>query len=369
MPASATAPAPVDTDALKRAHPIAEVVARYGIELRPSGRALVGRCPFHADAGRPNLAVYPANASFYCYRCAVGGDVIAFVRRIEQIGFQEACARLGADGRGPLRRHPTAPPRRLPPRRTAPVARHLGAAERACLSAAVELYHNALLGTPAALAYLAGRGITRATVEACRLGYVAGDALPDYLAWRRLPVGAALRIGLLGHGGREPLAGRVVVPELRGGQPVWLVGRTLDPDGDPKYLGLPGRKPLLGWEDAAGSPTALLVEGVFDRLTLRQWGLPALALVGTRIRPEVVEALGARFQRLYLALDNDDAGREATEVLRAALGAQRVVPVAVPDGVKDVAELAPRPDGNALFAAALLRAAEAAGIAPPSAAA
>ena len=39
--------------AIKRAHPVADVVAGYGIQLRRSGRSLVGRCPFHHDQGRP----------------------------------------------------------------------------------------------------------------------------------------------------------------------------------------------------------------------------------------------------------------------------------------------------------------------------
>ena len=83
----------IDTGQLKRAHPVEEVVCRYGIELRPVGRALVGRCPFHADGGRPNLHVYPGNASWYCYRCTSGGDVISFVMRLEGLGFRDAVAR------------------------------------------------------------------------------------------------------------------------------------------------------------------------------------------------------------------------------------------------------------------------------------
>ena len=47
----------VDAEALKLTHPLADVVAAYGIELRRSGSALVGYCPFHADGGRPNLTV------------------------------------------------------------------------------------------------------------------------------------------------------------------------------------------------------------------------------------------------------------------------------------------------------------------------
>ena len=58
----------IDTESLKVEHPIEEIVARYGIELRPSGRTLTGRCPFHNDGGRPNLYVYPATQSWYCFR-------------------------------------------------------------------------------------------------------------------------------------------------------------------------------------------------------------------------------------------------------------------------------------------------------------
>src|SRR5581483_8415562 len=94
MTTSPTRPARIDTDELKRAHPVEEIVARYGIELRPVGRALVGRCPLHAAGGRPNLHVYPGNRSWYCYRCTVGAHVISFVMRLERLGFHDAVARL-----------------------------------------------------------------------------------------------------------------------------------------------------------------------------------------------------------------------------------------------------------------------------------
>src|SRR3954447_38480 len=83
-----------DVTAIKRAHPITEVVLGYGVELCSRGRALVGRCPFHDDGGRPNLHVYPATQSWYCFRCALGGDVIDFVERIEGLSFRGAVARL-----------------------------------------------------------------------------------------------------------------------------------------------------------------------------------------------------------------------------------------------------------------------------------
>ena len=58
----------IDTDALKLAYPIGDVVARYGVELKRQGRAMVGRCIFHPDGGRPNLYIYADSESWRCYR-------------------------------------------------------------------------------------------------------------------------------------------------------------------------------------------------------------------------------------------------------------------------------------------------------------
>jgi DNA primase len=97
------------------------------------------------------------------------------------------------------------------------------------LEAATSLYHQRLLTDSLALAYLEGRGVSRELIVECRLGYAAGSELLAYLRWRSLPLGPAMRVGLLDAAGREFLAGRIVIPELRSGQPVWLVGRILEP--------------------------------------------------------------------------------------------------------------------------------------------
>ena len=359
----------IDTTAVKQANPIEVVAARYGIELRRQGRAWVGRCPFHADRGRPNFYAYESQ-TWRCYRCGLGGDVLDFVMRAEQVGFREALERLGGA---------STPPRRLPRVAEArPVATACGrdADDLAVLRAATSLYHHRLRAELRALAYLEGRGIDRATIEQCRVGYAAGDALIPYLRWRGLPIGAALHVGLLNRAGREHFAGRIVVPELSAGEPIWLAGRLLEqgsaPDDQstesnegsaqaestqvedevPRYLTLPGPKPLLGWEHARGSASVCVVEGVFDLLTLRMWGYPVVALLGSHTRPDLLDQLRT-FARSYLILDNDDAGLEAVLRLVQELGSA-AVPVALPDGIKDVAELAPRPDGRSVFAAALL---------------
>jgi DNA primase len=345
----------IDTERLRQQHPIADVVGRYGVELRRSGSSFTGRCPFHADGGRPNFVVFPRSDRWWCFRCAAGGDAISFVQQLEHVSFREAAIRLGADP-PPFVARRTRSGR--PSRRVRTPTAVLDADAQAVLDAAVELYANRLLIDDVAIAYMAGRGFPRELLERERVGYAAGDELVRYLAWRRLPLDAARRIGLLRADGREYLAGRIVFPEIRAGHANWLIGRVLDRPSSktttagPRYLGLPGRKSLLGWEAANRDLRGVcLVEGPTDLLALKRWGAPGLALCGTYLPSPTLEQLG-RWARLYLVLDNDRAGREATARLVRAFD-DRVIPVKLPASVKDPADLAARHDGAQLFAKAI----------------
>ena len=327
-------------------------MARYGIELRRQGHALVGRCPFHADGGRPNLHVFDGTQSLVLFQMRHWG-------RRREVRHARRGRRLSCRGR--TSRWPnTRAASCLAKTALRPAPRASGGRdpeELAVLQAAASLYHHTLLAEPRALEYLASRGLDTATIERCRLGYAPGDQLTAYMQWHRLPIGPALRVGLLTRGGAEFLAGRIVVPDLSGGRPQWLIGRRLDdnlPDDAPVHLGLPGAKPLLGLDDARSSPTVIVVEGSFDQLTLSMWGYPVVATLGTHLRSDLVEALRG-FQRQYLVLDNDDAGLEATLTLLQELGST-AIPVALPDGIKDPSQLATLANGRELFAAALLQA-------------
>jgi DNA primase len=91
---------------------------------------------------------------------------------------------------------------------------------------------------------------------------------------------------------------------------MWLIGRLLSPAEDmPRYLGLPGSKPLLGWDDASRDLRGVcLVEGPLDLLALRQWGVPGLAVCGTGFSTATLRLL-SRWERIYAALDGDAEGR------------------------------------------------------------
>ena len=73
---------------LKARSDLAEIASNY-VTLKRSGRNLVGLCPFHSEKS-PSFNIYPENGSFYCFGCGVGGDVITFVRRIENLDYMEA---------------------------------------------------------------------------------------------------------------------------------------------------------------------------------------------------------------------------------------------------------------------------------------
>src|SRR4051812_44808044 len=132
-----------DTDEIRRTHRVDELVARYGVELRRVGSALVGRCPFHNDQGRPNLHVYPRTGRWVCYRCGQRGDAIDFVQLIDSVTFREAAAQLQTSSSSFRPRHRVS--RREPvAAASARTERTWGITEFRVLEAAVDLYANRL---------------------------------------------------------------------------------------------------------------------------------------------------------------------------------------------------------------------------------
>ena len=67
---------------------IVDVVSEF-VTLRKRGINYVGLCPFHAEK-TPSFYVYQDSQSFYCFGCGVGGDIITFVKLIENLDFMES---------------------------------------------------------------------------------------------------------------------------------------------------------------------------------------------------------------------------------------------------------------------------------------
>ena len=59
------------------------------VSLKRAGSNLKGLCPFHSEKS-PSFTVFPADNSFYCFGCGVGGNAITFVRQIEHMDYPDA---------------------------------------------------------------------------------------------------------------------------------------------------------------------------------------------------------------------------------------------------------------------------------------
>ena len=148
----------------------------------------------------------------------------------------------------------------------------------------------------------------------------------------------------------------ITVPDLAHGLVRWLTGRAVDAGATPRFQAVPGPKPVLGLARIGPAPPWIVVtEGVFDWLTLAAWDYPACAALGTQGMDKVAANLRG-CPRVFLAFDNDDAGREAAASLQAQLG-RRADVVNLPQGVADVGELAALPNGQPLLYRLLARAA------------
>ncbi len=345
--------ATVDIPALKARHSLAEVVESAGTMLRGRGRVRQGYCPFH-DESEPSFTVYGDTEKFWCFGCGAGGDVLDFVQRIEGLTLPEAIRRLDGGGHSPVLAGASRP---VAARRSK--APPLPSRDPALLTAAARFYAGGLRRSTEAREYLASRGIDPDAATRLGLGYSPGSGLWQTLESCGFSEKRLKESGLFMELGAERFSRMVVVPEVTGGLVHWLAGRAVDPDMRPRFQAPPGLKPLLGLGRLGPSPPWLVVaEGVFDWLALACWGVPAVAALGTQGMERIASALRG-CPRVFLAFDNDDAGREATDGLLTLLG-RRAAAVALPEGVGDVAELAAHPYGSTTFLRLLSQAARSA---------
>ena len=383
-----------DIAQLKASSRIEDIVPTRGITLVRSGSRLVGHCPMHQDS-TPSFTVYPSTQSFFCYGCRTGGDVLNLIEWLDDCSFAEAVQTLQGtssvsrtdrerprvpttvshqrrQGRDDTQHHTqeeTGEQRDHPSSSTLLLPSTQGHATPPVFTIATAIYQTTLLHRPEVMAYLSARGISVAMVKRAHLGYADGIALPTYLTLQPTYWHAAQREGLLTASGAEHLAHRLVIPEIVDEHSTWMIGRLVadqtETNGSerPKYLGIPGTKPLLG--DGRAHATLrqrrngelrgiLIVEGALDYVIAVGWSLPVLcvALLGTHASRSQCQMVQALFELcgapLLVSLDDDAAGRAGTSQLLAQLHAQglparSLAPLAP---AKDIGDLALQPGGR-----------------------
>ena len=80
-----------DTDitAIRDKIRIEDIVGDYVLLRRAGADSLKGLCPFH-DEKSPSFHVRPNHGHFHCFGCGEGGDVYAFMQKMEHVSFVEA---------------------------------------------------------------------------------------------------------------------------------------------------------------------------------------------------------------------------------------------------------------------------------------
>ena len=306
--------------------PIEEVVRERVPGLKKRGRLWTACCPFHEEKS-PSFKVDPSRGTWRCYgACAVGGDVISFLQKHDHLDFIETLETLGARCGVAL------------PERSGAVARKARGADDplyAVLERATGFYQR-MLHRPegaAALAYLRGRGLSGATIEAFGLGFspAGGEVLVSKVLSQGEPLEPLFATGLArrNDAGRayDFFRGRLMIP-IRDdrGRTVGFGARRLD-DSDPqspKYVNTgetevfhKGRL-IYALDHAQAeirrSGRMVLVEGYTDVMAAHQCGLRhVVAVLGTALTDEhaaLVRRTGAK--RVTLCFDGDSAGEQAT---------------------------------------------------------
>ena len=358
---------------IKGANELSTVLAERGVELRKKGRVLVARCPFH-DERTASFTVTPGKGLFHCFGCGAAGDVIGFLTKHDKLSFGRAletlARRAGLDLGRLMEERPRAVVRTPVEALTPPASLkgedqdgngHHGGADHEGLSAptagevlarVVEHYHRSFCQRQDAQEYLAKRGLTDLDLlRALKVGYADGSLL------KLVPKEGELRqelldLGVVTAGGRELLGGCVVVPipDPATGQWTTLYGRGVKTE---RHCYLPGPlRGVLNFQAARMSREVVLCESVLDALSFHQAGVAtAIPLYGTNgfLAGHLDTLKREGVSEAILALDNDEAGRKATEAVKERLQAAglHVRVASYPEGIKDANELLVSRNGDA----------------------
>ena len=301
------------------------------VQLRRAGAdSLKGLCPFH-DEKSPSFHVRPNHGHFHCFGCGEGGDVYAFVQKIEHVNFVEAVELL-ADRIGYTVTYTGS---------ATSVQRDRGSRSRllAANNAAQEFYAEALKADEAAPArqYLLDRNFDAETAARFGCGFAPSgwDALTKHLLRKGFEFKELEAAGLSREGRRGPMDRfhrRLLWPiRVSSGEVIGFGARRLfdDDQNQAKYVNTPETvlykksSVLFGLDhakrDIAKAHQAVVVEGYTDVMAMHLAGVTtAVASCGTAFGDEHLAMLRRLMMddnffrgELIYVFDGDAAGRAA----------------------------------------------------------
>ena len=310
--------------------PIDEVVGEYVQLKNAGGGQKKGLCPFH-DEKTPSFHVTPSKGFFHCFGCQSGGDVIAFVMKIDHLTFTEVVEKLAerigyqlSYEAGSAGSAPTGKRSRL-----------------VAANAAAARFYQEQLKSPEALLgrdFLEKRGFDGESVRSFGVGFAPKewDALTKALRSEGFTIEELTLAGLIKEGQRGPIDRfryRLVWPihDITG-DVVGFGARKLasdEEDNGPKYLNTPETpiykksQLLYGLDRAkkeiAKSRQVVVVEGYTDVMAAHLSGVTtAVATCGTAFGDDHIRILRRLLMdddsfrgEVIFTFDGDAAGQKA----------------------------------------------------------
>lgn len=311
-----------DVQRVREASDIVAVVGEHA-PVKQRGRDFWCCCPLHHEK-TPSFKIDPALQLWHCFGCGEGGDVFAFVMKVEDLTFPEAVRKLAerahieiaeAGGRGVS-------------------SSRKGRLKDVCRATAT-FYHTQLMRSPArpaadARAYLAGRHLGGAVPKTWNLGFAPGNgALVRHLSAQGFKPDEMLEanVATKGRDGRlrDRFFNRVMFPiNDAQGDCIAFGGRVIG-KGEPKYLNsqetpiFHKSQVLYGLDKAkaamASTGCAVVVEGYTDVIALHESGISfAVATLGTALTMRHIRILARHAQkRIVYLFDGDAAGQRAAD--------------------------------------------------------
>lgn len=304
-------------DEIKSSNDIVDTISQY-VTLKRSGRNFFGLCPFHKEKS-PSFSVSPDKQIFHCFGCGVGGNVIHFISKIENLDFRETLEFLAERSGIEL-----------------PTSEDDGLNKRQILRDKVfkineetaRFYHENLYKPTAKLAqeYVKKRKLNNNTLKSFLIGYSGTyNELYKHLKKKGFSETEILASSLVNKNDKgqfiDRFRNRLIIPILDvRGKVIAFGGRVLD-NSLPKYINSPenivyskGRN-LFGLNIAkkGNLEKIVIVEGYMDAISLYQRGITnVVASLGTALTEAQGRLLRKYAGQVIISYDSDSAGQTAT---------------------------------------------------------
>ncbi len=314
----------IPEDDIRRVREASDLVSIAGerVVLRQRGRDFWGCCPFHNEKS-PSFKIDPSTQLWHCFGCGEGGDVFAFVMKLDDIGFVDAVRELARRAGIQISEAPGQA-----------AARGKKARLKEVCNETAEFYHTQLMRgrgaqVDAARTYLGGRNLGGAVPKKWQLGFAPGSgSLVAHLRSKGFKPKEMVEanVALESRGGvRDRFFERIMFPIRDVDGDVIAFGGRVVGKGEPKYLNsqetpiFHKSEVLFGLDKAkasmASTGVAIICEGYTDVIMMHEAGVTnVVATLGTALTVQHIRVLSrhAKHKIVYL-FDGDEAGQRAAD--------------------------------------------------------